>query len=267
MRGATKASWWPGRVALQMAIMPAAIALTHSVSRFRPSSRVADRIFFAAMILAMWGIILFGFSKTYFMAGMVTAPLPNLLIHVHGAAFTLWMVLLVVQSSLIVTHNVRIHRTLGIAGFGLAGVMVVLGVLAALDALKRGKIPLGLDAKTFFVIPMSGILVFMVLVFLAYKLRHKMELHKRLILIATIELTGAGVGRWPIAFFQQHPPAQDLVLLALLAAVALFDVATLRRLSKATIWGSALLIVVHATRVPIGKTAVWHTFASFLSGT
>ena len=198
------------------------------------------------------------------MVGMVTAPLPNLLIHVHGAAFTLWMVLLVVQSSLIVTHNVRIHRTLGIAGFGLAAVMLILGPLAAVDALRRGSAPLGLDAKTFLVIPMSGMLIFMVLVFLAYKLRNKSEIHKRLILIATIELTGAGVGRWPIAFFQQHPPAQDLVMLGLLAAIALFDVATLRRVSRATIWGSLLLIVVHATRIPIGKTAAWHAFASFL---
>jgi hypothetical protein len=244
-----------------------AVALPQLVSRIRPASRMADRMFFAVMILVMWGIILFGFSRTYFLAGMVAAPLPNLLIHLHGAAFTLWMVLLVVQSSLIVTHNVRIHRTLGMAGFGLAAVMVVLGILAAVDALKRGSAPLGLDAKTFFVIPMSGILVFPVLIFLAYRMRNKVELHKRLILIATIELTGAGVGRWPIAFFEQHPPAQDLVPLALLGAMVVFDMTTLRRVSKATIWGSLLLIVVHATRVPIGRTATWHAFASFLSGT
>lgn len=247
-------------------IVTPAIVQPQFVNRLRPPARMADRVFFAVMILVMWGIIVFGFSKTYFMAGMVRAPLPNLLIHLHGAAYTLWMVLLLVQSSLIITRNVRIHRTLGLAGFGLAVVMVVLGVFAAVDALKRGSAPLGLDAKTFFVIPLSAMLVFPVLVFFAYRFRNKMDLHKRLIVIATIALTDAGVGRWPVAFFQQHPPAQDLVPLFLLSAMVLFDVVTLRRVSKATIWGSLLLIVVHATRVPIGMTAAWHAFAGLFVG-
>ncbi len=33
-----------------------------------------------------------GFARTYFLAGMFRAPLPNLLVHIHGAAFTLWEV-------------------------------------------------------------------------------------------------------------------------------------------------------------------------------
>jgi hypothetical protein len=215
------------------------------------------------MILLLWAAILFGFAKTYFLAGMVRAPLPNLLIHIHGAAFTLWMILLLVQTTLIATGTVKVHRKLGMGGFLLAVAMVGLGIFAAIDALKRGSAPLGLDASTFFIVPMSDMLAFSVLVYFAYAMRSKPELHKRVILISTIALVDAAVGRWPVAFFQTHPPAQDLVPLAFLLAIVAFDGLQLHRVSKATIYCSLWLIAIHATRVKIGLSPAWHAFAAF----
>jgi hypothetical protein len=225
-----------------------------------------DRVFFSSMTLLILACILNGFARTYFLAGMVTAPLPNRLIHVHGAAFTLWIVLLIVQNSLISTGNVRIHRKLGLAGFGLAVAMVVLGTFAAADALRRGSGPLGLDAKTFFVIPISDMVLFTIYVFCAYRAKSRPEAHKRLILIATIALVDAAVGRWPIAIFQQHPPLQDIVPFAFLLMIIAYDIFTLRRVSRTTIWASALLVIVHLGRVPFGFTPVWHSFATWVIG-
>jgi hypothetical protein len=68
-----------------------------AVLRHRPDNPAWDRIFFAVMAAVLWATVLYGFAKSYFLAGMVEAPLPNRLIHIHGAVFTLWMVLLVVQ--------------------------------------------------------------------------------------------------------------------------------------------------------------------------
>jgi hypothetical protein len=231
----------------------------------RPN-RVYDRVFFSAMSLVILATVLFGFSKTYFMAGMVRAPLPNALIHVHGAAFTLWIVLLIVQTALISTRNIRIHRTLGMGGFCLALAMVGLGIWAAVDALHRGSAPLGLDAKTFFIIPITAIALFACFIAFAYRDRSRPEAHKRLILIGTISLMDAAVGRWPIAILQATPPLQDLVILAFLLVVVAFDVVSLRRVSKTTIWASAVVIVVHVARVPFGHTAVWHAVADFALG-
>src|ERR1700730_1851210 len=89
----------------------------------RPANPAWDRVFFAAFAVVLWATVLFGFAKTYFLAGMVRAPLPNKLIHIHGAAFTLWMVLLLVQTGLVAIRKVSWHRTLGLAGFGLAVAM------------------------------------------------------------------------------------------------------------------------------------------------
>ena len=236
---------------------------TAYVRTARRPNRVWDRVFFTTMILLLWASILYGFSKTYFLAGMVRAPLPNLLIHVHGAAFTLWMVLLLVQTTLITTRQVKVHRTLGVAGFGLAVAMVGLGFFAAIDAMRRGSGPLGLDAQTFFIIPVSDMLVFSVLVFWAFRMRRNPEFHKRLILMSSIALVDAGVGRWPVAFLQAHPPAQDLIPLAFLLLMMAFDGVQLHRVSKATIWGSVWLMAIHVGRVPFGQGAAWHSFARF----
>ena len=236
-----------------------------AVRRDRPRNPASDRIFFSVFAVVLWATVLYGFAKTYFLAGMIRAPLPNRLIHIHGAAFTLWMVLLVVQIGLVSTGNLAIHKKLGLAGFSLAIAMVVLGLLAATDMLRRG-VGAGLDAKTFYIIPLSSISVFAVLVFFAYRARRRPAAHKRLILIATIGIIDAAVGRWPVAFLQSHPPAQDLVPFGFLLAVMIYDLVTLHRIQKSTVWASLLIVVVHLTRVPLAQTSLWQSFATHMAG-
>ena len=43
----------------------------------RRPNRLAERAFFAGMAVLILATVLFGFAKTYFLAGMVAAPLPN----------------------------------------------------------------------------------------------------------------------------------------------------------------------------------------------
>ena len=236
-----------------------------AVPRLRVNPR-ADRIFFSTMVLLLWATVLFGFARTYFLAGMVEAPLPNKLIHVHGAIMTLWMVLLFVQTALISARKVKWHMTLGLFGFGLATAMVILGPIAATNSLRRGVGVLGLDPKTFYVIPLSAIFIFGVLAFFAYRYRRQPAVHKRLILIATIGLIDAAVGRWPVAFFQSNPKAQDLVPFAFLLAVMVFDLATQRKILKTTLFASLFLIAIHLARVPIAFTHPWQAFATRMLG-
>jgi hypothetical protein len=235
------------------------------VPRVRVNPR-ADRVFFSTMVLLLWVTVLFGFAKTYFFAGMVVAPLPNKLIHIHGAIMTLWMVVLFIQTALISARKVKWHMTFGLFGFALAVAMVIIGPIAATDALRRGAAPLGLDAKTFYIIPITAIFLFGVLAFFAYSMRRQPAAHKRLILIATIALMNAAVGRWPVALLQANPKLQDLVPFAFLLAIMVFDLATQRKVLKSTLFGSLFVIVVHLTRVPIGFTPAWHAFATYMLG-
>ena len=99
------------------------------------------------MIVLLWATGLYGFARTYYLAGMVRAPLPNRLIHIHGAIMTLWMVVLLVQVALISARRVKWHMTFGLFGFGLATAMAIIGpslqpircgaVLACLDWIQK----------------------------------------------------------------------------------------------------------------------------------
>ena len=68
---------------------------------------------------------------------MMRAPLPSPILHIHGAVFTLWMLLFAVQAGLISARRVKWHRSFGTVAFCLPPIMIVLGVIAAIDALHR----------------------------------------------------------------------------------------------------------------------------------
>jgi len=237
-----------------------------TIPRARRANPASDRIFFSGMILLLWATVLWGFARTYFLAGMVHAPLPNVLIHIHGAAFTLWMVLLLVQEGLIAGRKVKWHMQLGLVGFGLAVAMVVLGLLAATDSLRRGSSPPGIDAETFYIVPLSAIVMFAVMVWLAYRFRFRAITHKRLILIATIDIAGAAIGRLPIAALRHTPPLQNVVTLAFLLLIVAYDVISQGRVQKSTLWAGLALMAVQLVRVPIGFTPAWHAFATLMGG-
>jgi hypothetical protein len=52
--------------------------------------RRSDHLFFSAMALLMMFTVFVGFAHTYYLAGMFRAPLPSLIIHLHGTAFSSW---------------------------------------------------------------------------------------------------------------------------------------------------------------------------------
>jgi hypothetical protein len=102
--------------------------------------------------------------------------------------------------------------------------MVVLGILAATDSLRRafnGTGPAsGLDPKTFYIIPITDMAIFATLIFFAFRARSNPPAHKRLILVATTGLTIAAVARWPVGFIQHNP-----IWVAVLCTYAFFGVA------------------------------------------
>ena len=105
------------------------------------TGRRTDNYFFSGMALLLLLTVFVGFARTYFLAGVFRAPLPSVLVHIHGAVFSCWILLLITQVSLVSARRVDIHRKLGLFGFGLACLMVVLGVLTATGLLVRGVSP------------------------------------------------------------------------------------------------------------------------------
>jgi FtsH-binding integral membrane protein len=229
-------------------------------------SRRIENVFFSGMALLILTTVFIGFARSYFLAGVFRAPLPGAIIHIHGAAFSCWILLLIAQVSLVTAGRVDIHRKLGLAGFGLACLMVILGVLAATNSLSRGFAPpgSGMDPKTFFVIPLADMLVFATLVFFAYRARFNPSAHKRLILIATITLMDAPTGRPPFNVITAHPFLDGAFTWVFLLLLVGYDLWSTRRVQRATIWAGLFLLIVQQLRFPIGNSGAWHALAAWV---
>jgi hypothetical protein len=226
-----------------------------------PRARRA-RLFYPGLAVVMLAVVFAGFAPTYYLkAAYGTKPLP-LLFHVHGAAFTSWMLLLIVQTALVASGRTPLHRRLGVAGGWLAATMTVLAWMMAVDSARRA----GNDATSlgFVTVPMGTVVVFPALVGAALVWRRFPATHKRLMMIATTELMAAGIGRLPgviaygaLGFFG----GTDLVLVALL----IHDRVTTGRFHPATLWGGGFLIASQVLRVFVGGTDAWLTLTRWLT--
>jgi hypothetical protein len=87
-----------------------------------------DRLFFSAVALIMLIAAWVGFARSYYLAGVFAARLPASIIHLHGAIFSPWFLLFALQTGLISARKVTGHRTLGLADFGLAILVVIFGL-------------------------------------------------------------------------------------------------------------------------------------------
>lgn len=229
----------------------------------KQSERTAEHLFFSGMSALIALVVFIGFARTYYLAGLFDAkPLAAPIVHVHGAAFTCWIVLLLAQTSLVGTGHTRLHRRLGLLGLGLAPLMVVLGVAVANEMLKRMSLVPGVDAPLIFAVALSEIAGFAVPVFFGFRWRRQSALHKRLIIIGTIAMTTAGFGRWPVAFLLHKPLPAMLCAFLLLLLVVAFDLMTTRRIHRATVLGGAWVVFIELTAFAIGHTSLWHAFAA-----
>lgn len=96
-----------------------------------------DRRFYLGCGLIFLALMVWAFAKTYYLKILFGTPALTKLVHIHGIVMTGWIVLLVVQTSLIVAHRVRWHRRLGVFGGIWAFLVVILGSATTLHAAAR----------------------------------------------------------------------------------------------------------------------------------
>jgi hypothetical protein len=228
-------------------------------------SRVHDRRLYKFAAIAIPLIVLAGFARTYYLKPFFDAPdIPGRFVHLHGIIMTAWVVLFIVQVSLVAKRRTRVHQRLGILGGVLAALVFIVGTLTALFAAARGHTP-GPPALQFLIIPLGDMLVFAVLIGLALYYRRKLDVHKRLMLLAAINITTPAIARIPLSFIINGGPLAffGLTDVCLLVAVA-FDTIKNRRLHPVFLWGSIFVIVMQPLRLLLSGTNAWMSFAAAL---
>ncbi len=248
-------------------MQPATTFETTEIALPQTAAVQRERRFFGGMAVALTLTVLAGFSRTYYFNHWVAEPFAlTPLLHWHGAAFSAWLLLLVAQTTLIATHRVGLHRRLGIAGAVLAVLMVPLGMSVAITRTASGVIAdHGAPPLLFLAVPVIGMLVFGALVGAALYLRRDSGAHKRLMLLATLELATAGVARLPLVE-DWGPPGFFGVTDLFIVALIVYDLVTRKRLHRATIWGGLFLVASQPLRLVVGGTGAWTAFATWLVG-
>jgi len=199
-----------------------------------------------------------GFAPTYFLKPFLPSPELPPLVHWHGAAFTAWVALFATQTWLIDRRRRDLHRRLGIGGLLLAALMVVLGLLTAIGAARRGTAAPGFDAAAFMIVPGLSIVLFAIFVTLGAAWRRHPDYHKRLMLLATLSIMGPSLARLPALAGQPPnvPLGVALVTLFVVASIVL-DWRSHRRPHPVLLWGGLLLIASAPVRIVIARSESW----------
>jgi hypothetical protein len=223
-----------------------------------------DRFFYTGMAIAAAVAVFVGFAPTYFLRPYFQATSLAPILRLHGLVFTAWILLLLTQTSLVAAHRTDLHRRLGFAGAALAGLMVVIGLTAAIVSGRRDVAAGSDEALSFLTTPFADMLVFLVLVTAAIRYRRRAETHKRLMLLATVSILDAAVARWPLAIVATSPYAFFVLTDVFIVAGVVYDLASRRRVHPAYTWGGVLIVASQPLRLVVGQTDTWRAVARMI---
>ena len=216
------------------------------------------RGFYVGLTVVMAGVVLAGFWPTYYGRLAGAAPLDvHWVIHVHGAVFSGWMVLLAIQVGLAARRRLDLHRALGGLGIVYGALVLVMGTVVTFvaPALRVSSGQWTRDgAASFLILPLGDMLLFAGLFGAAIRYRAKPEIHKRLIVLATVALLLAPAGRLSgenLALFLG-------IWIAPLALALAHDWWSLGRVHRTYVIGMAVLLAAF-TRVLAMESAWWLT--------
>jgi uncharacterized membrane protein YozB (DUF420 family) len=243
------------------------------ISESKNSRWTRENVFFTAMAVGMTIVVFVGFSQSFFLRPMLPeAPewaAPETVFYIHGLIFSAWMVLLLIQTSLVGSHQIQTHRRLGISGAFLAALMVIVGVLISIVAARRpgGFIGATVPPLQELVIPIFDMVLFGLFAGLAIACRRNSQSHKRLILLATINLLHTAIARIPMpnigisSYIINHSLADVFIIF-----LVTWDLITIRRLHPVTLWAGLLTIVSQPLRLWVADTQPWLSMAGWVVG-
>jgi hypothetical protein len=223
-----------------------------------------------------------GFAPTYWLQLPAGTFVGSPLVHIHGALFSLWTLLFLSQTVLVAKGRLNNHRAWGLAGISLATAMVMIGLAAAIQTLNLGLAAgYGDDSRAFMILPLSAISLFAGFFIAAIANIHHPEAHKRLMLLATISLLQAVMGR---VFFVlvtgggpglrpglgPPPPliiglVPSLLTELLIVAGLIYDWRSRGRPHPVWLVGAAVTTAVILLRGPLSGTPGWLAFANALA--
>lgn len=221
-----------------------------------------------------------GFAPSFWMPLVTGRVTLSPILYLHAAVFYGWLALFVVQARLIAAGRTSRHRELGVIGVSLATAMCFVGVAAAVNSVRQSTAAgFGAQALAFSVVPLTGIAFFAAVFAVAVVNVRRPDVHKRLMLVATVSLLNAAVGRLfvlalgaPVPAAGVEPPPvmvtvpAGLITDLLLIPALWHDWKTRGRIHPAFVWGGLALVAHQVLRVPLAASPAWHAIAEAVTG-
>ena len=236
----------------------------------RPMTEVSrDRRFYVYLSGAVVLVAFGGFTPSFWgrMASGTAVGAP--ILYVHGLLFSTWVVFLFVQSALVASGRTLRHKDWGLAGVALAGMMAFSVPIAVLNSIHLADLQgFGDSARRFAIVPLVGLLVWGSLLILAFANVRRPEVHKRLIMVASIAMLQAAVARVFILMAGVHtgvgpaPPVvftipAGIVADLLIVVAMVYDWRTRGRPHRVYVVGGAAVFAVQLLVVPLSTTPQW----------
>jgi len=233
----------------------------HNPQQQKPS------FFFYMAIVGLLAVIT-GFAKTFIIPvanNKFDAPLA---ITIHGAFALAWIILFLVQTSLIYFRKYTLHKLLGFSGLFIAAAIMITLIPAGISVARRNLSQGGGESSysTLLGVITSGILFF-ALVLAGILKRNNSESHKRFMLLATI------VVLWPAWFrfrhYFQFVPRPD-IWFGFVLSNSLIVIAWIRdklrngRIHPVFIYGGVIIILEQSFEVFAFDSPIWRSIAKWI---
>jgi hypothetical protein len=173
-------------------VAPARVIISHARWFYSIAS-------FSLLVLTFIGFQLFYLKGEAYPGRPLTPPIRTLVI-THGILMSVWMLLAVVQPLLVGMRFKRVHMKLGILGMLLTIAMVFVGWMVGIAATRVNPPEMqlfGLNGRQFMAVPLVGIIVFALFVLIGVMNRRRPEIHRPMMLMATLSVVAAALGRIP----------------------------------------------------------------------
>jgi hypothetical protein len=225
-----------------------------------------DRLFYTGMTVAMMLTAFAGFAPSFYLrTAAFEGPPLTAFIFIHAAMMTIWMLGIVLQTSLIAARNTALHRTFGWLFAALAVGIVLTGPQLGIATIQRGAMPPGLTAEQFFMLPMAGAVMFAIFVGLGILKRKSAQAHKRLMLLSTIAILDAATARMP-GMFDAGPLAFFAAADLFIVAGVVYDLAARGRVHPVWIYGGLAIVASQVLRLMLSSTEAWASLVRYLVG-
>jgi hypothetical protein len=235
--------------------------------------RGVRRTFYVGMSSVLLLIVLAGFTPTLYLRAFFNVPAIPVAVWVHGLVLTAWFVAFFLQTALVAVRRTDLHRRLGWVAGGLGVAVFASSTAVTLNFAPR-LVALGANLETSIAIfsevvwsDFATLLAFTLFLSMALVFRRQPEIHKRLMLLASISLVQPALSRifrWPV-FAGLNPTVLGLVsLLLLVLALGVYDLVSRKRVHPVTCLGGTFFM--GAKLVSIYVIATSEAGRSFVRG-